>query len=139
MKSFMEVLADKSPKNEEKLAKAFEKGGSSQSMAAFIAESERSSAREFPKAKCMVTDSFLCSYAEYGLLSHRVYVIPLEIIKRVYRTNIDQDSKYDLDRFYLCVEVSDGRRILIASADRDRQSGYTCYNETVAYVRSRLN
>lgn len=138
MKSIQEILGDTKPKSIEKLNKAFESSGFGQYKDSFIAEALSAGAKDFPNIKCIVTDTYLCCY--FGLVSafgKSVFVVPLSGIKSVYRSNINNEPKYDYDNFYLGVEFNNGNRCSVATLLRHSKNVLHAYDDIIAYVNSK--
>lgn len=140
MKLVKEMLGDTKPKNVSKITKAFEQGACSQYMPSFMAEAVKSSAIDFPKVKCLVTDNFFCSYTYLGVaFSNSITVVPLDQIVNLYRSNINQNGEYDYDWFYLALELCDGRKLYAAPFQRNAKTYATLYEDVVTCVRGRIN
>ena len=139
MKPIKEILGDTKPKNVEKITKAFEQGDCSQYMAPFMAEATKTTAIDFPKVKCLVTDNYFCCYSLFGGgFSNLLRVVPLDQIVNLYRSNIDSEGKFDYDNFHLDIELRDGRKLLVTSVPRSAKTFMTIYEELLACTRSRI-
>lgn len=139
MKPIKEILGDTKPKNEAKIKKAFEKGDCSQYMTQFMAEATKTTAIDFPKVKCLVTDNFFCCYSLFGGgLSNLLKVIPLDQIVNIYRSNIDINGNFDYDDFHLDIELRDGGKLQVASVPRNAKTFMTIYEDVLACTRSRI-
>lgn len=139
MKPIKEILGDTKPKNVAKITKAFEKGDCSQYMVPFMTEAVKPTAMDFPKVKCLVTDSFFCCYALFGGgFGNIMTVVPLNQIVNLYRSNLGNNGEYDYDNFHLDVDLCDGRKLHVASVPRSAKTFMTIYEEVLACTRSRL-
>lgn len=140
MKPIKEILSDSKPKNIEKINKAFEKSGYIQYKDSFIAEALSSSAKDFPKDKCMVTDTYFCCYELFmnSVFANQITVIPLSEISNIYRSNITAANDFDYDNFHIQVELKDGSTIFATSAPRNAKTFSTLFGETIACVKSRI-
>lgn len=138
MKSLHERLTVTKPKQEAKLAKAFENGGCLQYQAAFLNEVYRPTAVDFPALQCVVTESFFSCYNMLGSgFSNLMVVIPLDQIVNFYRTNINSENKYDYDYFYLALELADGSKRITASMPRNAKTFMEIYSGLIACLRDR--
>lgn len=138
MKSIFEVLGDTKPKSVEKLEKAFEKGECSQFKDEFMKEALIGTAKDFANVKCLVTDNYFCCYTGFiGAFGKSILVFPLSLIGNLYRSNINAEPKYDYDNFYLQLELTNGKRIVVSPLLRRSKNAFNAYDEIVKYVKSK--
>jgi len=139
MKPIKELLGDQSPKNMEKLQKAFNKGECEQYLTQVLAEAGKNTAMDFPKVKCLITDNYFVDYEWFlaGLTSV-IRVYPLDQISNLYRTNIDWEGHYEYDKFHLALEMKDGTAKQVASVKRNAKTMDTIYADVLTCVRGRL-
>lgn len=138
MKSIFEILGDTNPKSVEKLQKAFEKGECAGYKEEFLKEALSSSAKDFANIKCLVTDNYFCCYTNLvSAFSKSVMVFPLSYIANLYRSNINAEPKYDYTTFFLQLEITNGKRIVVAPVLRRSKNAMNAYDEIVKYVRSK--
>lgn len=139
MKPIKERLSSTKPKNLKKITKAFENGGCSSYQEAFMQEVIKDTAVDFPAVGCIVTDTYFCCYStfDYGVFNDMT-VIPIEQIVNLYRTNIDQQNRYDFAGFYLAIERSNGSKIVTANVPRDKKNIMQIYDEVISCVRGKM-
>ncbi len=141
MKSIKEIFADSSPKNIDKLTKAFNKGGSSNYMNQVISEAGLSDAYDFSASKILVTSNFICAYSDYGaVLGGPIVVIPIDLIANLYRSNIStNDNSYNYDFFYLILETKNGHKYNISTAPRNKANFQTLFSQEISYIRNKIS
>ncbi len=136
MKSFLDILTDTNPKTAERVTKAFDKTGSSAYMAAFMEEATNGSEVDFPKAKCFITNNFICGYDMTFKLNYQITVLPLNQVTNIYRGNINYEGKYDFTGFSLFADMTDGSRVSLQHILCSTKK-VNIYDEVIDYVKSK--
>ena len=134
MKGVKDLLLDDSPKNIKKLEKLLSKDAESAAyLDACRAEAGSGTAREYPKLRLLLTDSYLCSL-RMGFAGG-ITIIPVSNITSIYRTNIIA-NEYDFSQFTLAVETTTGIRYM-ATFPRTGVKSLDIFNEVIDAVKSK--
>lgn len=140
MKSIKDTFSDTKPKTVAKITKAFEKGNCVGYMDQFKGELMLPSAQDFPEIKCVVTDSFICSYNLFmSAFTNEITIIPINQVANLYRSNIDIENNYDYDTFHLTLELKDGWKRYIGNYARNLKNSMNVYDGILTCVRGRIN
>lgn len=140
-KTITDVLKDDSPKMQAKITKYLEGdnviGLTRQYFESFKNEViNGSSNHDFPKLKIIITDSFV-AYYEYAL-SFKLNIVPLDMVKNVYRTNV-VNGNYSFEDFFLAVEMTDGNKTLMSRTFRSGKKSLQIYDEIIATLKSKIS
>lgn len=134
MKGIKDLLLDDSPKNTKKLEKLVAKDPESASyLESAIGEAKGAGAKEFPKLRTLVTDSYVC-YQGVGI-GAGLTIVPISSIKNLYRTNIVR-YEYDYDNFTLAVETASGIKYLMRYPRNGK--AMDIFSEVIAAVKERM-
>lgn len=134
------ILGDSSPKNVEKVTKGFEKGGCLQYKDAVTAEAAKSTAVDFPKLRCIITDNYYVDYSLFMcMLNNKMSIIPLNQIATLYRSNIIFSDSAHYDYFNLTLELKNGIRIPCNRISRNGNNCLTAYDEIIALVKTKIS